>query len=98
VNIDDGYMRRIPEGEAPGPREVGVPLDREEELVNANRQVRRAWAREEAKRQRAVVQLGCGSCDHARVHHYGATDGRKAPTDERRCWVYLCRCKGWKSR
>jgi hypothetical protein len=49
MNIDDGKIRFVPEGEPLGPREVEVPQAKLEELINATRQQRRAWARAQAK-------------------------------------------------
>jgi hypothetical protein len=49
--------------------------------------------------RRAILaqQPACGSCGHNKVHHLGATYGKAPPPDEKRCWVYKCRCKGFAS-
>jgi acyl-CoA hydrolase len=57
VNVDDGYMRMVAPDEPLRDREVAVPEDMEERLVNMTRQQRRAWARGEQKRLAADAAL-----------------------------------------
>jgi hypothetical protein len=43
-----------------------------------------------------AAQPLCASCGHNKVHHFGAVDGKAPALDDHRCWVWKCRCKGWR--
>ncbi|MGV0985081.1 MAG: hypothetical protein ACOYB2_11030 [Limnohabitans sp.] len=49
MNVDDGYLRRITPQEPLREREVLVPEELEEQVVNMTRSARRRWAREQVR-------------------------------------------------